>query len=355
MPPSEDPGTHIGRPDESIMKRLGYIRVLHQQAMAQSYAPVPLNFSAVLALHDVMEYFFVVAVAHLSNKEGIDLKRPFSDNAGKLIAPDGKPLSSLDAVRRVSHDRNGFKHNGSIPGPEQVEHARRDVRMFLEGNCQRIFGIAFAEISLLHIVPQDAVRGHLQAGREAADRDDIKAGMAELALAFYKLMDDWGRDKYLPGTSFRTERFDLGRSYPRRRRIDYMQSSDSKVRDGVGRLAAGLQKEFEEIDKRMETIRHAQRLQIAEINMAAYARFAMIVPDISESMGGRLEPVDRAGQFHYTAENYDFCETFVVESALRIGQYDFEMWMPRTFGDYDRAKAAMEANGGRLPDNMAGF
>lgn len=337
------------------MKRLGYIRVLHQQAIAQSYAPAPLNFSAVLALHDVMEYFFVVAVAHLDNKEGIDLKRPFSDNAGKLISPDGKPLSSLDAVRRVSHDRNGFKHNGSIPGPEQVEHARRDVSRFLEGNCERIFGIEFSDISLLHIVPQDNVRAHLQAGREAADRDDIKAGMGELALAFHKLMDGWGRDKYLPGTSFRTERFDLGGAYPRRRRIDYMQSSDSKVRDGVGRLASGLQKELEQIDKRMETIRHVQRLQIAGINMAAYARFAMISPDISESMGGRVEPVDRGGLFHYTSENFDFCEAFVVEAALRVGQYDFDMWMPQTFGDYDRAKAAMEANDGRLPDDMAGF
>lgn len=352
MPPSADTDTEISRPDESIMKRLGYIRVLHQQAIAQSFAPAPLNFSAVLALHDVMEYFFIVAVAHLGNKEGIDLKRPFSDNIGKLHAPDGKPLSGLDAVRRVSHERNGFKHNGSIPGPEQVEHARRDVNMFLEGNCQRIFGIEFSGISLLHIVPQDAVRGHLEAGSAAADEGDVKTGMGELALAFRKLMDGWSRDKYLPGTSFRTERFDLRASYPRRRRIDYMSSSDPKVRDGVGRLASAVQKEFEEIDKRMETIRHVQRLQIAGIDMAGYARFAMIAPDISESMNGHLEPIDTAGQFHYTAENYDFCEMFVVDAALRIGRHDFELWMPRTFGDYDRAKAAMEANGGRLPDDM---
>ena len=30
----------------------------------------------------------------------------------------GRIHTRLDAVSRTGHDRNGFKHNGSVPGPE---------------------------------------------------------------------------------------------------------------------------------------------------------------------------------------------------------------------------------------------
>src|SRR5437763_11619103 len=135
------PSAVVPTPDATIMKRLGYIRLLYQQAVAQSYAPAPLNFSTVLAFHDVVEFFFVVAVSHLGNKQCLDLKAPFVENVKKFRAPDGNRLSSLDVVQRIGHDRNGFKHNGSVPGPAQVEQARRDVTMLLEGNCPRLFGI----------------------------------------------------------------------------------------------------------------------------------------------------------------------------------------------------------------------
>lgn len=57
------------------------------------------------------------------------------------------------------------------------------------------------------------------------------------------------------------------------------------------------------------------------------------------------------GQYHYTAENFDFCEAFVVDSALRLSAADFSLWTPETFGDAERADEAMKANGGKLPED----
>lgn len=348
-----EPSASIPTPDESIMKRLGYIRLLHQQAMAQSYAPAPLNFSTVLMFHDVMEYFFIVAVAHLGG-EDIDLDAPFSRNVKKLRAPDGNRLSNIDVVRRVSDYRNGFKHGGSIPGADQVDETRRDVTLFLESNCPRLFGVELTDISMLHIVPQEAVRAHLKAGRSAADEGDIRAGMAEAALAFDRLMLDWGRGKYLPGSAFRTQRFDFSEGYhrPNRRIEAFPTPSDSDIRSATRSLGSSVKKAMEDFDEQLETMRHALRLQIAGIDMAGYARFAMVTPHISVSANGQRHAIDGEGQLHYTPENYDFCEMFVVSSALRLGQSDFALWMPQTYGDWGRAKAAMDANGGRLPDNM---
>ena len=343
------PSAVVPTPDATIMKRLGYIRLLYQQAVAQSYAPAPLNFSTVLAFHDVVEFFFVVAVSHLGNKQCLDLKAPFVENVKKFRAPDGNRLSSLDVVQRIGHDRNGFKHNGSVPGPDQVEQARRDVTMFLEGNCPRLFGIEVHDISMLHIVPQDAVRAHLVAGRAAADTGDLKAAMAEAAMAFDRLIVDWGNGKYVPGSPSRTETLRLdARRYVSERRIEVSRSSDHATEN----LASSVRDAFRDVDQQLETMRRILQIQIANVNMADYIRFAMIAPDIDVSADGSREAAHRDGQLHYTPENYDRCEMFVVDSALRIGQSDFTLWMPQTYGDWDRAVAAMAANGGCLPDNM---
>jgi hypothetical protein len=341
-------------PDAAIMRRLGYIRLLYQQAVTQSHAPAPLNFSTVLAFYDVVEYFFIVAVAHLGDPQGLDLRRPFAENAVKFRAPDGAPLYSLDAVRRLAHDRNGFKHNGSIPGPDQVEEARRDATAFLEGNCPRLFGLGFSQVSMLHIVPQDAVRDHLVAGRTAADAGDLDAAMAEQTLAFDRLITDWGRGKRLPGSSFRSASFDLSTDmYPRRSRIRSPYGrSDHSIASAFDSLTNSINDGFEKADEELDAIRDILRIQIAGVDLAGYVRFAMLAPHIARSANGESSAIHVEGQLHYTPENYDLCEMFVVDSALRLGVRDFRLWMPQTYGDWDRAKAAMEANGGRLPDDM---
>jgi hypothetical protein len=55
------------------------------------------------------------------------------------------------------------------------------------------FGIEYADISMLHIVPQTTVRDRLQAARAEADGDRIAEAMAEVAIAFRELVDSWER------------------------------------------------------------------------------------------------------------------------------------------------------------------
>lgn len=342
-------------PDATIMKRLGYVRLLHRQAVELSYAPAPLNFSAVLAFHDVMEYFFIVAVAHMGRGQDIDIKRPLSETVLKLKAPDGGGVSCVDALRRTAHDRNGFKHNGSVPGPDQVEHARRDAAEFLEANCSRFFGIGFGNISMLHIVPQQQVRDLLKAGRAAADAGDVRAAMSQMALAFHYLMDGWGNGKGIPDDGFQRSGFDLspfgGSHY--RHRID-VYAEDQGMRSAVRSLADAVTREFKETDKELEALRHVLRIQMSGIDTARYIRFAMLAPRVSISANGKADALDGIGALHYTLVNYEFCENFIVDSALRLAAGDFEMWMPVTFNDAARAQEAAKANGGVLPDGWAG-
>ncbi len=67
------------------------------------------------------------------------------------------------------------------------------------------------------------------------------------------------------------------------------------------------------------------RIQITGVDMAGYVRFAMFTPEIVVSANGNRKAIDRTGKLHYTPGNYDLCEMFVVDSALRIGQGDFRL------------------------------
>ncbi|WP_436495582.1 hypothetical protein [Actinokineospora sp. HUAS TT18] len=152
---SQPTPTSVPVPDELTMKRLGYMKLFHQQATTQSFAPPPLNFSAVSMFYDVMELFFVIAMGHYCAQDNVDLSKPFSNNLKVYIAPDGAKLSSREAERRLSSVRHSFKHDGAVPNSDQIEQARRDTAVFLENNCHRVFGVQYADISMLHIVPQD--------------------------------------------------------------------------------------------------------------------------------------------------------------------------------------------------------
>lgn len=134
------------------MKRLGYIKLFHQQAITQSFAPLPLNFSAVSMFYDVMEHFFVIAVGHYCDQDKVDLSRPFSNNLKDYTAPDGAKLSSREAERRLSAVRHSFKHDGAVPSPDQIEQGRRDTAVFLENNCHRVFGVQYAVLAGLYTV-----------------------------------------------------------------------------------------------------------------------------------------------------------------------------------------------------------
>jgi hypothetical protein len=94
------------------------------------------------------------------------------------------------------------------------------------------------------------------------------------------------------------------------------------------------------------------RVQVSGVDMQRYLRFAMLVPRVSVSMGGHRSTAPTAGQFHYTPDNYTFCEMFVIDSALRLGEGYFDMSIPQTYGDWDRAQAAMDSNGGQRPPDM---
>jgi hypothetical protein len=175
--------------------------------------------------------------------------------------------------------------------------------------------------------------------------------MAELAIGFDTLITDWGHGKRLPSTATTgTRSFDLSPLSTRRRReFNRTNVRDSDTDRAISAVKREVLRSFEEVDAELDSLRHALRLQVAGIDTARYVRFAMIAPRVNMQFGGDRYVTHVAGQYHYTQENYAFCESFVTDSALHLSRVEFSLWMPETYGDIARADEAAKDNGGVLP------
>jgi hypothetical protein len=114
--------------EPQIMKRLAFIRLLYQQGVDQSSLPEPLTFTSVLAFHDAVELFLVLAGEHLGANppEHLPFMKYWTELHPNKLA-GGVELSGKVGMDRLNRIRNGFKHAGTMPGLAAIEQARADV------------------------------------------------------------------------------------------------------------------------------------------------------------------------------------------------------------------------------------
>jgi hypothetical protein len=166
------------------MRRLTIVRHLFQIGVDQSHKGEPLSGLAILPLHDATELFLQVALEH---KEGALPARSDFMAYWPALSERGAELNHREGMKRFNRARVSLKHDGTIPAHDHIEDFRLMVGDFLETNCQTIFAIRFADISLSGLVRDVAVRDHLEKAELALGDCDYSGAMEHVALAFHYL------------------------------------------------------------------------------------------------------------------------------------------------------------------------
>jgi hypothetical protein len=166
--------------DPQKMSRLAFIRLLYLQAHEQSGQPSPLAAASVLAFHDAIELFLVLAVEHANagpvKVQGGPMKYWEHLLKPTQSHPGGIKLSGQIAMGRLNALQNNLKHAGGIPSAEQVADAAADAASFFENNTPTVFGIDFAAIDMADVVPQEDTRAKLKAAGAAESTGDRTEG-----------------------------------------------------------------------------------------------------------------------------------------------------------------------------------
>lgn len=318
----------------TTMKRLAFIHSLHQQGREQAQRPEPLSAMSILAYHDAVELFLVLAGEQLQAR--LNPKINFLEYWKELAKADQPTPTTLTGQRtmdRLNRLRVDLKHHGSIPGPTAIEQATADVNTFFTDNTPLVFGIDFDDIDMIGLVTQNFARDYLKQADDAAAKGEFTKAMAYLGEAFDALLDDYDKRKRI---RYSQTAFSFGRDYHFTTRFMV-----NKVRRADRDMGEFLEKTQDSVMR----LQQAVRVMSVGLDYRAYARFDMITPTV-------LRGVNEGGQeawqiisvpgLQITQQDYNFARSFVVTTSLRLAEGDFDLDLEELYRQ-DRERELLQA------------
>ena len=300
--------------NDSTTRRLAFIKYLYTVGVDQSVQPEPLNSSSILTIHDSVELFLQLASEHLN----VGNAQPGFMEYWELINPKLAPnqLAQKESMRRLNKSRVSLKHHGTLPSKLDIDSFRGSATAFFQENSPIVFGIEFGSVSLASLVVCTEARTNLQEATELMKGGKFNDAIDKITTAFLKLINDYearkeawfGRSPFSFGTSFNSADIDSETTVNDRRLKKFLE----KLRDTVDKLQS------------------ATRILSLGLDYARYSRFRLLTPSISQSLNGTIR-IARFKDHASTSEECQFCFDYVIESALRLQQSDFNV-------DYDFSK-----------------
>ncbi|MDQ7910798.1 hypothetical protein RB614_40535 [Phytohabitans sp. ZYX-F-186] len=330
--------------DPMIVRRLAFIRYLHGLGIDQARLPEPQSHASLLMLHDAVESLLVLAADHYGKAapKFMDYWKTLKDDV-----PGG--LTSMRGMDRLNRARNDLKHNGVAPSASTIELAVADTATFMVATTQAVFGVEYAEVSMVDVVGQSRVREALRDAETAYAGGDAIQAMINVFVASELLFSPHDPKAYaLRG--FRPESpfafgADAGRFFDVNHLVTRLKSFfapaasrqgtflhtpavhrdiNDALRDRDAHEAAEMVAVAAEVA--FET-RRAVRIMALGIEFPAYLRFDRLMPKAADRSSRRR--IYRAPKgYAPTEDEFRFCLQFVVTAALRLAAAEAQQTDP---------------------------
>ena len=296
---------------EDFMRRLAFIRYLYSNGVEQSRQPLPMGASSVLTLHDSVEMFLQLAAEHVN--AGADKRTDF-DKYFVLIdnALGGTKLFGKASMLRLSTARVGLKHYGNLPAQQDIESYRSSVTSFFEDNTSLVFGVDFKNISMADLVQSANAQANLKEATDLMAQGRYGEALQKIALAFDHLTRDYEDSKR---GGHRRSPFYFGQS------LTFETSFHMGVKDR--KLASFIDK----VQESVKALQSAVRILSLGLDYRRYVKFNELVPKVVWMLDGSVHVLERSNLLR-TEEDCRFCFDFVIEAAIRLQEFDFELEDP---------------------------
>jgi hypothetical protein len=175
--------------NESVVRRLAFIKYLYKVAVEQSQRPEPLCSASILTFHDAIELFLQLASEYLEVGKGWPSFLEYWEILASKL-PAGLPTQK-ESMRRLNRARVALKHHSPLPSKLDIEAFRASATNFFEKNTPLIFYIKFSEISLIELVQCEETKNNLKESAQLLEQNKIEESLDKVALAFAQLIDDY--------------------------------------------------------------------------------------------------------------------------------------------------------------------
>jgi len=219
-------------------------------------------------------------------------------------------LTLKESMRNLNKRRVNIKHYGLLPSKIDVETSRGNVSDFFDQNTASCFDIEFENISLIYLIDSEEIRSCLVKAQNALAKEDYKESIENSSIAFHKMILIYENSKtYFTNSSpfsFRRKRLKLD--------IQQLELGDRRKVDEV----------MSYISERFDFIEEIVKVLSVGIDYRKYLKFKIIAPKVLHYGKNEYE-CQIFEEDSWTKEQCEYCFDFVIETALTLQAFDFDI------------------------------
>lgn len=225
-------------------------------------------------------------------------------------------LTLKESMRNLNTRRVNIKHKGLLPSKSDIEISRVNATDFYEQNTEQQFDIKFSEISLLTLITNDDVRKRLEKSQISLDNNNIEECIKNCAIALDELIYSYEESK---SSYFGKSPFYFGKN------LSILSSFHIGIgRDWNDREGRKMADFIDRVKESLEGIQNAVKILSFGIDYKKFSKFKILTPNVTRMMNGR-RVTEVYGKKKWTKENCQFCIDFVLESSLKLQEFDFDI------------------------------
>jgi len=221
-------------------------------------------------------------------------------------------LAQKESMRRLNKSRVALKHHGTLPSKLDIEAFRASATNFFEENTPLVFGIEFDSISMVNLVQCPAARSNLEEASRLIEEGSIEDAFDKIAIAFTQLIDDYEDRKR---TRFGRSPFFFGESLIFESSF-FMGIEDRKFARFVDKVRESI-----------EAMQSAMKILSLGLDYRRYVKFRLLTPHVTRVLSGDYHISRGTRDEPPSLDECRFCYDFVVGSAIRLQDFDFEVEM----------------------------
>jgi len=228
----------------------------------------------------------------------------------------------------LNERRRSVKHKGLFLSKSDIEICRVNARNFFEENTLTQFEVDFKDISLFSLIQYTNIRQDLEKAQNALNNNEFENCIKTIAVAFAELIssyensksDYFGDSPFFFGKDLRfLSSYDM-KSEMNRRGRGIGINNDIEWADIVGRKLG----EFvDNVKDSLEEIQSAVKIISFGIDYKKFVKFKLLTPVVTKTFGGYVAEI--MGKKKWTTENCQYCIDFVLESSLKLQEFDFDI------------------------------
>lgn len=280
---------------EIIIRRLALIKYLFRLGVEQAKQIEPLSAFSILNFHDAVEMFLKLLAEKLNIKTD---KFNFIDYWEEI--PE---LTLKESMRNLNTRRVNIKHKWIFPSKTDIDISKINTTEFFQQNTESQFNIVFDEISLLELINYKETKEYLTDAQSSLVEWKFEKCIEACALWFYELM-----------YTYEGKKKNYFRGWPLSLVQDFNSFWEFKIR------------EFDQIKESLNEIQNALKIIGFGIDYKRYIKFKILMPHVFHSMAGpQIMKWGTGRNKKWSKENCEYCIDFVIESCLKLQEFDFEI------------------------------